>query len=157
MNKDPLFVNAISNDYRILNESPCRDAGIPEYIFQNETIANLSKYTYNGIAPDMGMFESLLTSASIKEINNIMYPIISNYPNPFNSRVTISFTIPTTIHVKVTVYNILGTKIITLVDNIFISGLHTLTWNACMESTGIYFYKIETGSLMKTGKMLLLK
>jgi hypothetical protein len=90
------------------------------------------------------------------------FTLEQNYPNPFNPTTTIAYTLNKAGDVKLTVYDILGAKVSTLVNKSQTAGLHTVQWNATNErgdklSSGIYFYKLEMEgrSLMK--KMMLLK
>ncbi len=88
----------------------------------------------------------------------------SNYPNPFNPQTTISFAIKDTDgKTNISIYNIKGQKVKTLVDEVLPAGEHTLIWNGTNSqgrsvSTGIYFYKMEyKGKHINTKKCLLLK
>ena len=59
--------------------------------------------------------------------------------------------------VTIEVYNLLGNKVITLLDESQEAGYHRVTWNAEGQSSGMYFYKIQAGDLVETRRMLLLK
>ncbi len=90
------------------------------------------------------------------------YGLAQNYPNPFNPSTTINFTLPVNAKVKVTIYNVLGKEISTLVNNDLTSGSHNYNVNLKNVSSGIYFYTIEAkgidGSIFtNTKKMTLLK
>ncbi len=90
------------------------------------------------------------------------FALNQNYPNPFNPETNISFYIPEKSEVNLTVYNILGQKVRTLVDGPLESGPHTVTWNGKNESgsmvaSGIYFYKLNAGDNTVTKKMSMLK
>jgi hypothetical protein len=80
-----------------------------------------------------------------------------NYPNPFNASTVISYGLPYMSHVTIDVYNILGRKIETLVDGQQSAGNHQVVWKAKGISSGMYFYRIQTGEFTETKKMLLLK
>jgi flagellar hook assembly protein FlgD len=91
-----------------------------------------------------------------------MYALSDNYPNPFNSITNIEYELKTGSHVDVSVYNILGQRINTLVDRTESAGQHSTIWNGTNFEgdpvpTGIYFYRIEAGTFTETKKMLLLK
>jgi hypothetical protein len=86
----------------------------------------------------------------------------ANYPNPFNPRTSINFSLATPGTVKLEVFNILGQKIRTLVDGHMEPGIHTISWDSKDESgasvaSGAYFYKLTTDDYSSTKKMLLLK
>ncbi len=83
-----------------------------------------------------------------------LYP---NYPNPFNPATTIKFSIPETQQVTLKLYNIVGQEVVTLIDRELQAGLHTAKWNAGNMASGVYFYKLISGSSAITQKMLLVK
>jgi len=100
--------------------------------------------------------------------DNLSVPALAklncNYPNPFNPTTRISFTIKETEgKTNISIYNIKGQKVKTLIDEIVPAGEHTLIWDGTNSSTkrvstGIYFYKMEyKGKLINTKKCLLLK
>jgi len=85
-----------------------------------------------------------------------------NYPNPFNPTTKLSFALPTNAHVQLTVYNVLGQAVRTLVDEDMAAGTHEVTWNGrnsegTQVSSGIYFYRINAGNFSATKKMMMLK
>jgi hypothetical protein len=88
--------------------------------------------------------------------------LLGNYPNPFNPATSISFSLANTQHTKLTIYNVKGQKVKTLVNEILSAGQHQIQWQGTDEknqkvSSGMYLYRLETGGLKKTKKMLLLK
>jgi Secretion system C-terminal sorting domain len=85
------------------------------------------------------------------------FQLYQNYPNPFNPTTKIAYNIPSNSFVTLKVYDILGRVVATLVNTEQQAGIHELNFDASNLSSGIYFYKIETGSFVKTNKMLLLK
>lgn len=81
-----------------------------------------------------------------------------NYPNPFNPTTTISFNLPEAGSVKLSVFNSVGQEIETLInDSVMLPGYHSLTWNAANQSTGVYFYTLQSGETTITKRMLLVK
>jgi len=80
-----------------------------------------------------------------------------NYPNPFNPETQIAFSLPHNSKVELSVYNVLGQKIATLVNTEMAAGLHTVTWSAGNAPTGVYFYTISAGDYTATKQMVLLK
>ncbi len=80
-----------------------------------------------------------------------------NYPNPFNPTTTIRFNLPKAENVKLTLYNLLGQKIITLVNEYKEPGVYVINFEASDLNSGMYIYEIEAGSFTQTRKMTLIK
>jgi len=85
------------------------------------------------------------------------YYLAQNYPNPFNPSTKINFGLKNPGNVEVSVYNILGNKVATLVIGYKSAGNHSVLFSASNLSSGIYFYKIVTKEFTQIRKMLLLK
>ena len=90
------------------------------------------------------------------------FALLGNYPNPFNPVTTLRFDLDYTSKVNVTVYNILGSEIITLQNGELNAGRHALQWNANNAygqkvPSGLYLYKVTSDNRTLTGKMLLMK
>jgi hypothetical protein len=90
------------------------------------------------------------------------YRILSNYPNPFNARTTISFVLPEAAGARIDIYNIAGQRIRTLTNSYWEAGEHSITWDARNNygnevATGVYFYKLDAGTVQKSQKMTLIK
>jgi len=85
------------------------------------------------------------------------YVISQNYPNPFNPTTTINFSVPKTSFVTIKVYDVLGREVITLVNENKPVGNYIVQFNASKITSGIYFYRMESGSFSETKKLLLLK
>jgi len=106
------------------------------------------------------------TQAEIKSVTGIKrndsnipeaFSLEQNYPNPFNPTTNINFAVNKPSHIKLTVYNQLGQKVATLVNEQLIAGNYKVTWDASKMSSGIYFYRINAGNHTQTHKMILLK
>ena len=85
-----------------------------------------------------------------------------NYPNPFNPTTLISYNLPEASQVTLAVYDIMGKKVKTLVQEFQPAGNHSVVWNATNDigtrmSGGMYFYQIKAGSFLSTHKMILMK
>jgi len=80
-----------------------------------------------------------------------------NYPNPFNPTTHIRFNIPETANTKLTVFNVMGEEVATLVNSVMQAGGHTVSWNASSMPTGVYFYQLESANFSQTKKLLLVK
>ena len=81
-----------------------------------------------------------------------------NYPNPFNPTTTISYQLPAVSQVNLSVYNVSGQKVATLVSGKQTVGRHQVKWNASAFASGVYLYKLTTDkSFTQTKKLILLK
>ncbi|MFN2374770.1 MAG: BspA family leucine-rich repeat surface protein [Cyclonatronaceae bacterium] len=80
-----------------------------------------------------------------------------NYPNPFNPETMIRFALPEQADVRLTVYNLTGQNVVTLIDESRSPGWHTVRFDASGIASGLYFYQIYTGSDVLTRHMLLIK
>ncbi len=88
--------------------------------------------------------------------------LLGNYPNPFNPTTTIEFALKKKGAVTLSVYNIKGQKVNTLVNEEYRAGTHSIVWDGSdaddnTVASGIYFYKLQAGSYTKTRKMILMK
>ena len=85
------------------------------------------------------------------------YVLSNAYPNPFNLSTNIDYSIPRVEHVTLTVYDILGRRVVKLVDEMRGPGRYTVRFNASDLASGVYFYQLESGGFFQAKKMLLLK
>ena len=85
------------------------------------------------------------------------FALHQNYPNPFNPSTTIAFTLGKGGMTSLAVYNVLGQKVATLFDGYAAAGTHDVTFDAHALASGVYFYRLESGSLASVKKMMLLK
>ena len=105
----------------------------------------------DGLADIIAAYNS---SLSVDEIANNIFELKS-YPNPSNNEAVIQFNMPTGSNLKMSVYNILGAHIATLVDNeSYAAGVHSIKWNTSDVNSGLYFCKLETGNASQTLKMI---
>jgi hypothetical protein len=85
------------------------------------------------------------------------YNLAQNYPNPFNPITTIKYSIPESGNVSLKVYDMLGKQVASLVNEEKSRGVYSVIFDASNLSSGVYFYKLQSGSFTETKKMLLLK
>lgn len=90
------------------------------------------------------------------------FALLQNYPNPFNPSTNISFSLPDAAEVTLEIYNVLGQKIVTLVNAYYEAGEHVVQWDGrdavgSSVSSGIYFYRLTAGTAVTSKKMMLLK
>jgi hypothetical protein len=104
----------------------------------------------------------LQSSIGIQPISSVVgdYELIQNYPNPFNPSTSIEFSLPKFSNVSLKVYNMQGTEVAALLNNVKLNGgrykfdLNAGDYNL---SSGVYFYRLTTGDFVSTKKMLLIK
>lgn len=126
--------NYTTGDTIVITYDDPLEAGVDEFTFQN-TIAGIKD-----------------------EIISESFSLNQNYPNPFNPSTTIRFTLPEKSLVQLNVYNILGQKITTLINNEMNSGQHSVVFNGAGFASGIYLYVIKVDDkFYQTKKMILLK
>ena len=85
------------------------------------------------------------------------YALDQNFPNPFNPATKINFSIPVEAFVSLDVYNSIGQRVATLVNETKTAGTYEVNFNAANLSSGIYFYKLTSGNFTETKKMILMK
>ena len=85
------------------------------------------------------------------------FALDQNYPNPFNPVTTISYSIPEALDVELTVYNVLGQQVATLVSGFQTAGSHLVQFDATHLASGMYLYRIKAGNNVSVKKMLLVK
>ena len=126
------------------------DESAPEISYESRTDAN-------------GRYELFLPAAVENDVSTRigMFDVSQNYPNPFNPLTTIPFHLFRSSDVKLTIFNILGQRITTLVDDTLPPGHYAVRWDATDErgnrvSAGVYFYHVQFGRYCEVKKMLLL-
>lgn len=115
----------------------------------NETY--IDDITIEAIGVAVGVDESDLTGFSEN------YSLAQNYPNPFNPTTTIEFALPRACEVTLKIYNILGAEVATLVSETLPAGNHKRLWEAEDLSSGVYFYRLQTGDYVTTRKLILVR
>lgn len=100
------------------------------------------------------------------ELNDLEVPInfmlFQNYPNPFNPSTQIQYELPYDQKVQITIFDLFGRKVITLINETRPEETHAITWNGKNKSgrtvsSGVYFYKIVTDESTKINKMIMLR
>lgn len=119
---------------------------------------------FNGMAPDLGAFESVAPS----EIDVTAMPILAmfrldqNYPNPFNSTTVIRYQLSTFSEVELTIFNTIGQLVRTLLAGNQTAGAYAVIWDGRDNagrpiSSGVYFYRLQVGDQMQIRKLMLVK
>ena len=144
LNIDPLFCNPDSGDFTLAEDSPCAGTG--------ENGVNMGAFGI-GCTAMLGLSDEFIPTE---------YALFQNYPNPFNPKTTIRYDIPDNSFVDLSVFDIMGRKIKTLINEKQTPGRKTIIWNATNAtgskvSAGMYFYVIQAGKFREIKKMVLLK
>lgn len=108
---------------------------------------------------DINELQAVLQNGYVKPQSDLPreFALEPNYPNPFNPTTEIRYTLPWSSYVKLEVYNLLGQRVIKLVDRKQEAGYKSVRWDASSLASGIYFCRLEAGGYVKIGRMLLLK
>lgn len=85
------------------------------------------------------------------------FKLYGNYPNPFNASTTISYSLPEQSEVTLEIYDILGRKVQTLVEDVQSAGQHSVIWHADNAASGVYFYRLINDNDVLTERMILIK
>jgi hypothetical protein len=150
--------------------------GIPYYlvstsfgIYISEFISPLSgenditiEYSTPFSSRDTFLFNPIYTSIRLNENLPFSFNLSQNFPNPFNPATTIRYSLPKQTLASITIYNILGQKVRTVVNEVKNAGTYEAEWNGRSDggisvASGIYFYRLTTAGSIITKKMLLLK
>jgi hypothetical protein len=168
IDENPLFINISELDFHLQSGSPCIDAGIgtlAQFDFEGNPILY-------GAAPDIGIYEYSQPNGINDETEQpFKFKLFQNYPNPFgektsgNSTTVIKFTIPVgdanfaspTANVILKIYDILGKEVATLINEKLPAGEYKVKFDGSRLSSGIYFYRLQTGSFLVSRKMMFLK
>jgi len=85
------------------------------------------------------------------------FVLYQNYPNPFNPVTVIKYTVPKPAHISLIIYDLLGRKIASLVNEYQQTGTHEVRWNASSFANGVYIYRLSSDDFTSSRKMILLK
>jgi hypothetical protein len=133
---------------------------VPEWpnIYSNQLII-LVDVGNDGTIDDTLYIDNQITS--VEDQGSLLIPdkyrLERNYPNPFNSSTVIKYSIPTEGLVTLDIFNAIGEKVATLVEEVKEAGNYTVEFNATNLPSGIYFYRIQANDFIDTKKMILLK
>jgi len=173
LDDDPLFINTGDHPYSLQDLSPCIDTGNPDTLGLDlppwDIIGNQRIWDGDGdgiAIIDMGAYE--FDAPPYDEIDEdiiLHTPVVhlyQNHPNPFNPATNISYQLPEKSKVNISIYNIKGQFIKTLVDEMKSAGEYSIIWNGVDQSnknvpSGIYLYRLKTKDDSKIRKMALLK
>jgi Secretion system C-terminal sorting domain len=151
-----------TNDYRILSTSVAVGHGFtppaptPSNYWYNPYFGNTTPLPGASNIGALGVYT--VTSVNNGSVNEpIGFKLEQNYPNPFNPTTTIQYVLPREGQVTLKVYNILGQLMQTLVNEVETAGTHNVQFNGSNLASGVYIYKLESGSMNSVSRMLMLK
>ncbi len=127
-----------------------------------------NSYSFYGVLDDIRIYDYAIPFASIqqlltgiKESGQAMLPssfaLRQNYPNPFNPSTRIEYDLPKTTRISLTVYDVLGRKVRTLVEEVQQAGTHIVIFDGTGLASGVYFYQLKAEGYETARSMILLK
>jgi len=132
------------------------DAHFQQYDFQlNRTVINLALDPDHWILRTAQLIDTLDPPANGSIVQG--FELSQNYPNPFNPTTVIRWQLTVNSPVNLSVYNLTGQKVITLIDDVRMAGDHSIKFDGSGLASGIYLYQLKVGTNIKTRKMILLK
>ncbi len=143
-------IDALTTGLLIENDTTLGKTKAGKYLVKSDEYQDRIK---NILKKNFGVKQNVETTESIPK----QYQLYQNYPNPFNPVTTIKYDIVKPQNVKVTIFDILGRQVTTLVNTQQQPGTYTITWDASNVASGIYFYQLKTNDYVDTKKMILLK
>ncbi|MCG8608526.1 choice-of-anchor J domain-containing protein, partial [bacterium] len=147
-------------------------AKITEPTFMDEDVDFGDVFYYRVVAFDFSGNQGALSNevralvTSVADDPDLQIPtefaLRQNHPNPFNPKTSISYRIPKAGHIRLVIYNVLGEKVRSLVDEQIPAGKHHIKWDARNDagqqvSNGVYVYQMTSGEFVETKKMILLR
>jgi hypothetical protein len=158
--------------YNVYRDDIAIATDISDAFFDDENVEAEQTYIYHITANYDGGFESepsnvlvvYVQPTSDRETPSIRTALIGNYPNPFNPTTSILFSVDSSSStpVSISIYNIRGQLVRSLVDDVFTSGEHSVVWNGTDNNgisvgSGIYFYRFTADEYVQTRKMIMIK
>ncbi|MDP2209798.1 MAG: T9SS type A sorting domain-containing protein [Bacteroidota bacterium] len=130
------------------------------WTYANATIDNTEFYLLqqdlNGLETRFGPIMLNPTSVPVEAVPSV-FALNQNYPNPFNPATVISWQLAVGNYTTLKVYNLLGNEVATLVNGYKAAGSHQVTFDGAKLSTGLYFYKLQSGNSVEVKKLTLVK
>ena len=159
------------NIYRqdILTNEPSMVFTTTDSFYVDQELSDAGAYEYwvtavdmSGLESDASSIVSAVLSAEEKMGMPTEFALKQNYPNPFNPSTQIQYALPTETRVLISIYDLTGRKVRTLVNEVQSAGHRSVMWNATNEigrpvSAGMYIYTIQAGDFIQNRKMVLMK
>lgn len=149
--------------------------GVDNFYAELDTTSTIYLKFNNSLTPGLNILRDYVievnghyTDGSSQLVNNILalrnhnesptsYKLYNNYPNPFNPKTSIKYSLGQASQVNISIYNITGQLVATLVNGFEDAGIHELIFDGGNYASGVYFYKLETTNFIETKKMVLIK
>jgi len=125
--------------------------------FPNDHLTNSALATLGEWKPEEPSGKASNPSLAQSKEPPTQYVLAQNYPNPFNPSTVISYQLPTGGYATLKLYNTLGQEVATLVDGFQDAGFKSVTFDASRLPSGVYFYRLQSGTFVQNKKMLLVK
>jgi len=138
-----------------------RSLGVHEH-WNNATEKKYSRNLGSQSGIELVHVQTPTTIADEGESIITQFHLNQNYPNPFNPSTTIEFTLPDKNHVQLSIFDISGRLVTTLINNNYSAGTHSTVWNGELfngqpAASGVYIYKMQAGSYIESKRMILVK
>ncbi|MCF7802510.1 MAG: T9SS type A sorting domain-containing protein [Candidatus Marinimicrobia bacterium] len=135
-----------------------------------QVLPNNTSYNFNGVIDDIRIYDYAISPEDVSQLYLLdvgvhpfegeslptAYQLNPNYPNPFNSSTTISYVLPQSGTVKLKVYDLSGRLVKTIFEGNQSAGFHQIAWHSTVSS-GLYFYRLESGNYTEIRKCIKLK
>ncbi len=161
LGSDPLW----GADYSLSSSSPAIDRGLTTLTFNDKYLIKYTPTEYSGNAPDLGYLgaspEIYFTLQPVETSlfhHPDSYSLLRAFPNPFNPSTTLEFTLEAAGNTEISIFNIRGQLIQTILQRELVSGTYSFTYNAHHLATGVYICQLkQDGFPLSTQKLLLVK
>jgi endoglucanase len=123
-----------------------------------EIVSEEMKLTANQLwFDDIKIFNPNAVSVAKNNLIPFLFELEQNYPNPFNPATTISFNLSSRSFVSLKIFDALGREVVTLISEALPAGKYSRQWKAEGKPSGVYFYRMQTGTFTDTKKLVLLR
>jgi hypothetical protein len=151
-----VYWSAVSGGFTITSEQNGRVLAMSEGESFVERASGPSEILEGGFLVHP-QFRGILVSVPQEREVPEEFSLDQNYPNPFNPSTTIKYQLAEKRHVTLKIYDLLGREMATLVDGQEEPGYKSVRWDAAGFASGVYFYRLDSGSFTSIKKLLLLK
>ncbi len=155
-----LFINAADGDIFDSTVVPGHSSVKQAFAYWNDSPLHAAVMV--GDSAMILEFDAIVDVPSSEPLTPSSFTLSQNYPNPFNATTEIRFSLAQSADVSLTIYNLLGQEVKTLIDGKFSAGEHRVTWDGTDSighpcATGVYLYRLESEETSLSRKMILLK